>query len=245
MRSPPDVLVLGIGNVLLGDEGVGVRAARVLGESAEAHPGSLPPGVRVMDGGTLGLDLLPHLAAAGALVVIDAVDLGLPPGSIRVLRDAAVRPPMAAARSAHDIGLVDLLETARLAAMLPAAVTLIGVQVSSMAVGLELTGAVAAAVPRAVELARCECWAMSASVGVGARARTPRSATANRLRCPACGRVEWWRGRQMVVACHDRPPRKVDRVVVPGPDEWTCACGERVADPARLSRALDRLAVSS
>jgi hydrogenase maturation protease len=176
LTPPPDVLVLGIGNVLLRDEGVGVRAVEALSVDVAAHPEAVPRGTRLFDGGTLGLDLLPQLASTQALVVIDGVELGLPPGSIRVLRDAEVRPATVPARSAHEVGLIDLLETARLAGMLPPAVTLIGVQVSSVDVGLALSGAVADAIPRAVELARRECWALHDGAPRGVRPlaeRTP------------------------------------------------------------------------
>lgn len=99
-----DVLVLGIGNTLLGDEGVGVHVARALLD----HP--LPPGIRVLDGGTGGLVLLEPLMEAERVVLVDATADGAAPGTLRRLtpRFSADYPPSLAA---HDIGLRDLLDS--------------------------------------------------------------------------------------------------------------------------------------
>ena len=80
--APPGaVLVLGIGNVLWADEGFGVRAVEAL------HAGwTFPPEVRLMDGGTLGLGLFEDIAGASHVLVFDAVDCGLPGGTLKVLR---------------------------------------------------------------------------------------------------------------------------------------------------------------
>jgi hydrogenase maturation protease len=173
VTRPGDVLVLGIGNLLLRDEGVGVHVARALvaeggtvgGGTGEGGPreAGLPPGARVIDGGTLGLDLLPELESTDALIVIDAVDLDLAAGSIVVLRDGEIGPVAPGTRSVHDIGLGDLLDAARLLDRLPASVTLVGVQVEAITAGLDLTARVAAAVPQVVEVVRREAWARHAS----------------------------------------------------------------------------------
>jgi hydrogenase expression/formation protein len=86
MEDPvSDVLVLGIGNLLWADEGFGVRCAETLAEGW-----SLPSGVRVMDGGTQGLYLLPYVQGARRLIVFDAVDYGLPPGTVKLVEDDEV-----------------------------------------------------------------------------------------------------------------------------------------------------------
>jgi hydrogenase maturation protease len=106
------VLVLGIGNVLMGDEGAGVHAVSYLARRA------LPPGVELLDGGTGGFHLLAHLQRAGRVILIDATRDGQPEGIVRV-----TRPRFASefprALSAHDIGLRDLIESAQLAGGLP------------------------------------------------------------------------------------------------------------------------------
>jgi len=78
-------LVLGIGNLLWADEGFGIRAVEALNAGY-----TFPSEVRLMDGGTQGLFLLPHVQAADALLTFDAIDFGLTPGTLRVIRDQDV-----------------------------------------------------------------------------------------------------------------------------------------------------------
>ncbi len=144
----PRVLVLGVGNVLMGDEGVGVHAVR------ELERLKLPPGVTVLDGGTGGFHLLSHLGDAESVLMIDATLDGRPPGTISVItpRYASDFPR---ALSAHDIGLKDLVESAALIGTLPA-ITLITVSVADLQpMQMTLSPKVAAAVPDVVSRA-CE-----------------------------------------------------------------------------------------
>jgi hydrogenase maturation protease len=106
------LLVLGVGNVLMGDEGVGVHAVtRLSGES-------FPPGVEILDGGTGGFHLLSLFQEYDPIVIIDATMDGKPPGTVSVTRPRfAVDFPRTL--SAHDIGLRDLLESASLLGPLP------------------------------------------------------------------------------------------------------------------------------
>ncbi len=106
------ILILGIGNILMGDEGVGVHAVRQL----ERLP--LPPNVRVVDGGTGGFHLLPLFDDCDSILMIDATMDGQPSGTVSVLepRFASDFPK---ALSAHDIGLRDLVESAALLDSLP------------------------------------------------------------------------------------------------------------------------------
>jgi hydrogenase maturation protease len=151
-------LVLGLGNVLMGDEGVGVRVLeRLVAEQDAAHPLA---GAELVDGGTLGLDLLPLLDDADAVVMIDAVDLRLAPGSVVVLRDAELTARMGGALSVHQLGVGDLLAVARLRGTMPARAALVGIQPERLEVGLELSPAVEAAVPLAAEMARAEVASM-------------------------------------------------------------------------------------
>ena len=137
-----ETLVLGLGNVLLGDEGVGVRVIEYLLERYD-----FPQEVRVMDGGTLGLDLLPYLEDASRLLVVDAVQSRQPPGTlVRLERDEIPIFLSAAKVSPHQEGLQDLLAVAALKGYLPAEVVFWGAQVGSMGVSLELSPAVAAQV---------------------------------------------------------------------------------------------------
>ena len=112
MAPPSPILVLGIGNYLLGDEGIGVHAARAL--SAEPFP----PHVSVLDGGTGGFHLMEHFQRYPIVILIDATMDGATPGTVRV-----TRPRFASdfprALSAHDIGLRDLIESTILTGKLP------------------------------------------------------------------------------------------------------------------------------
>jgi len=100
----PDILVLGIGNTLLGDEGVGVHVVRALMESPA------PPGVQYLDGGTGSLVLLEPMQEARRIILVDATADGNPPGTLqRIVPKYASDFPSSLA--AHDIGLKDLLDS--------------------------------------------------------------------------------------------------------------------------------------
>lgn len=120
----PRVLILGIGNLLWADEGFGVRAVEALNRSYE-----FPPNVRLMDGGTQGLYLIEHVASADILVVFDAIDYGLPPGSLKLVEDEDVPKFLGAKKmSLHQTGFQEVLATAELLGKAPRHLLLIGVQ---------------------------------------------------------------------------------------------------------------------
>jgi hydrogenase maturation protease len=119
-----DVLVLGIGNLLWADEGFGVRCVEHL-----AAQWQVPEGVTVMDGGTQGLYLLPYVQGAKRLIVFDAIDYGLPPGTMkRVEGDEVPRFMGAKKMSLHQTGFQEVIAAADLTGQLPEALLLIGVQ---------------------------------------------------------------------------------------------------------------------
>ena len=143
----PSPLVLGVGNYLLGDEGVGVHAARELLEAGA------PEGVAVLDGGTGGFHLLSLFQDYDPIILIDATMDGSPAGTVRLLcpKFASDFPRTL---SAHDIGLRDLLESAALLGPLPRMylITVSIEQLQSMSV--ELSPRVKDAIPEVVRLAR-------------------------------------------------------------------------------------------
>jgi hydrogenase maturation protease len=151
--SDGPLLVLGIGNVLLRDEGVGVQVIRELEALAERGELELPPDTELLDGGTLGLDLLPRISDARALLLVDAIDLRDEPGTMRILRGPDIQGALSGHVSPHQVGIGDLIAAARLMGTLPDAVILVGVQPLEIAVGLELSPPVLAALPRAVDAA--------------------------------------------------------------------------------------------
>ncbi|RVT83234.1 HyaD/HybD family hydrogenase maturation endopeptidase [Rhodobacteraceae bacterium CCMM004] len=118
------VLIMGIGNVLWADEGFGVRCVETM-----AARWAFPEGVTLLDGGTQGLYLLPFMEAADVLVVFDAVDYGLAPGTLKVVEDGEVPAFMGAKKmSLHQTGFQDVIATAQLMGYCPERMLLVGVQ---------------------------------------------------------------------------------------------------------------------
>lgn len=118
------VLVMGIGNVLWADEGFGVRCVEHLAENW-----SLPEGVTLLDGGTQGLYLLPFLEDADTLLVFDAIDYGLTPGTLKLIEGDEVPRFMGAKKmSLHQTGFQDVIATAQLMGYCPERLILIGCQ---------------------------------------------------------------------------------------------------------------------
>jgi hydrogenase maturation protease len=119
-----DTLILGIGNILWADEGFGIRTIETLHERY-----TFPDNVRVMDGGTQGIFLLPWVRNARRLLIFDAVDFGLAPATLKVIRDDEVPRFMGAKKvSMHQTGFQEVLASADLAGDLPLQMVLIGVQ---------------------------------------------------------------------------------------------------------------------
>ena len=150
MTPQREVLALGIGNLLWADEGFGVRAVEAL-NAAYAFPA---PEVMLLDGGTLGLGLLDYVESSRRVLVFDAIDFGLAPGSLKVLRDTEV-PRWGARRvSPHQNGFNDILALAQLHGRTPDSIVAIGVQpVTLDDFGGSLSDPVRARVAEAVELA--------------------------------------------------------------------------------------------
>lgn len=170
MNSGGPILLLGLGNVLCSDDGVGVAAVHALCREYE-----LAPAVAAYDGGTLGLDLLGLVADADAVVLLDAVRTDDAPGSLVRLAGDQVPPAVYARLSPHQLGVSDLLAGAALLDRYPRRVTLLGVVPESLALGLALSPAVAARVPALVRAAVDEL----AALGQPATPRAARLAQAH------------------------------------------------------------------
>ncbi len=124
MSQTETILVLGIGNLLWADEGFGVRAVEEFSRRYVCDER-----VRIMDGGTQGLYLLPHVQEATRLLVFDAIDYGLEPGTMKVILDGDVPAYMGAKQmSLHQTGFQDVLAAAQLTGHYPSSLVLIGVQ---------------------------------------------------------------------------------------------------------------------
>ena len=141
------ILVLGLGNTLLTDDGIGLHVIAAL-EQGVARKSAAP--VTILDGGTLGLALLPEVEAATALIVVDAANFGGAPGEVRVFDEAAMDAQLGAAKtSAHELALADLIGAAALSGCLPERRALVGIAPASVSWGLEPTPDVAASIPLA------------------------------------------------------------------------------------------------
>lgn len=137
-------VVLGVGNELLRDEGVGVIAARALMQER------LPAGVRVVEGGTGGFDLVFELAGHDRAIIIDAADMGAEPGAVRSFTlDEVETELVERVASLHQIGLPDVLEIGKLAGPMPE-VRIIGIQPKEVAPGTGLTAEVGEAIPEVI-----------------------------------------------------------------------------------------------
>ena len=153
MPSLPATVVIGIGNVIRSDDGLGVHAVRRLRER-----GRHSDDVELIEGGTAGLMLLPHVAEARRVILIDAIAFAAPPGTLTRLEDG--RGAFATGMTPHDVGLSDLLEAAQLTDSWPQKLVLHGAQPESTALDTELTPRLAAALDPLVEAveAELEAW---------------------------------------------------------------------------------------
>ena len=136
---------MGVGNTLLQDDGVGIHVTEIL-RAADSDE-SL---VTYIDGGTIGLALLPCIEDADALIIVDASDMNSPPGTIRVFRGAEIEEQMNdRKRSVHEVAVSDLLSASSLRGTCPERRALVAIQPFSTELGLEPTPDVLAAIPAA------------------------------------------------------------------------------------------------
>jgi hydrogenase maturation protease len=144
--SPQKIVILGVGNLLLSDEGVGVHVANELTKI------DLPPEVSVVEGGTDGFRLLNVITETDRLIVIDAVKGGAEPGSIyRFDIDEVRNCPSGFKTSAHQIGILEVIDLSGLIGKTPHT-TVIGIEPKSLEMGMELTPEIKSKIPRIIEL---------------------------------------------------------------------------------------------
>jgi hydrogenase maturation protease len=145
MNEKP-VLILGIGNLILKDEGAGVHVVERLKNMA------LPSDVEVMDGGTMGIDLLYHIEGRRKVIVIDVVNTDGPAGTIYRFTDRDLEDKKECLRSAHDIDFADVLKTADLLGKKPDEVIFIGIKPEEISEGIGLSPSIEERIPQIIEL---------------------------------------------------------------------------------------------
>lgn len=155
-------VVIGVGNLLLRDEGVGIHVVQELRKKA------LPPGVEVIDGGVAGIRLLDLFSGAQKLLLIDAAEMGLESGSVvRFTPEEARFQSGDLKLSTHDVALPEVLALARALNQCPSEVVILGIQPEEISWGTELTPKVRLAVPRVLELVLKEIEPPNAELGSG------------------------------------------------------------------------------
>ena len=141
------VLVMGIGNTLLQDDGVGVHVTDLFKSSHEPDPN-----LDVIDGGTIGLSLLPEIEDADAVIIVDASEIGERPGAMRIFRNQEIdRQLSGKRRSVHEVALYDLFSAAAIRGRSPRERVLIAIQPACTEWGLDPTPEVKASIPLACE----------------------------------------------------------------------------------------------
>ena len=146
--------VLGMGNLVHADDGVGVHAIQRLQQDPR-----VPPGTTLLDGGTHGLGLLPHIAGFSRLLVIDAIDAGEPPGTVVRFEGSALHG-LPGKSSVHQLGFADMMVALRLLGESPPELVVLGVQPLSTEWSVELTTPVRDALPALLDtvIRQLEVW---------------------------------------------------------------------------------------
>lgn len=165
-----NILVLGLGNILLSDEAVGVSVVEELKRRYSFYPE-----IDIIDGGTKGLDLLPFLEGRKKVLIVDAVDFGKEPGYIGILENKEIPAVLHSKLSVHHIGLGEVLLASEMLGIMPEEICLIGIQPLTLETGIELSPLIASKIDellgRVIEklnLWAVECKERSSDVSCGA-----------------------------------------------------------------------------
>ena len=129
-----EIAVIGVGNILLKDEGVGARVVNAIKQRY-----AFSPSVEIIDGGTMGLDLLPVFEGRDKILIVDAVDFGKEPGYIGIIENDNIPSVLNSKLSVHHINLSDVIFASKLMDILPSQICLVGIQPKSLDVGLDMT----------------------------------------------------------------------------------------------------------
>lgn len=144
MSTDRRIKILGIGNLVRQDEGVGIHLLKALS-------GIVPASIDLIDGGTLGLALLDYVESASKLIILDAVDAGKSPGEVIVWRQEQVPYFLASKMSVHQVGFAEVLNLAKFRQSYPDEIAVIGIQPLALDWGTELTQPVRDSLPLAMQ----------------------------------------------------------------------------------------------
>ena len=140
-----NILIMGVGNALMQDDAVGTHVTDALRASPDT-----PPYLDIIDGGTIGLSLLPQMEDADAVIIVDAAEIKAEPGTIRLFRDEEIDKQLSGKRrTVHEVALVDMFSAAAIRGRMPARRALVAIQPECTEWGVDLTPPVQAAVPGA------------------------------------------------------------------------------------------------
>ena len=159
MDEAAEITVLGIGNIVLRDEGFGVRVAEYLGENY-----FFPEQVRILDGGTLGMELLRFVAGTRRLLILDAIRGDKAPGTVYRLEKEDVAAHFQSKLSAHEVGIQDILTLLALTGKPVPEVVVLGAEPVDFSAGLELSAELSPLVPNlaARALSELKSWGIEA-----------------------------------------------------------------------------------
>jgi hydrogenase maturation protease len=132
--SRTEVTILGLGNILMQDEGIGVHIANLLNDEFE-----FTPPISIIDGGTTGSDLLPYFDDSKKVLILDAVNFGKKPGYIETINDDDILAMLTSKISLHHLGLSDVLSMTKMLDIKPEAIALVGIQPYKMELDLQVS----------------------------------------------------------------------------------------------------------
>jgi hydrogenase maturation protease len=154
-ESPKPILILGIGNILLKDEGVGVHTINKIVEM------DLPADIEIMDGGTKGIDLLFSIEGRKKVIVVDTVTAGEPPGTIYRFTEESLVDMAPGLRTAHGIDFTYVVRTSQMLGTKPDEIIFIGIEPADMSEGIGLSPLIEKRVPALIKMVMKEIESIS------------------------------------------------------------------------------------
>lgn len=147
VKTESKVAVIGVGNILLQDEGVGIHIVNALIKDYR-----FDPPIEIVDGGTTGMDLIPYFEENDKIIIVDAVNFDKEPGFIGSIENEDILTVLTTKLTMHHLGLTDVLSTMKVHDIKPEQMFLLGIQPDSLELDMELTDVIANRIPRMMEV---------------------------------------------------------------------------------------------